>query len=390
MSSRDPASATGAVRDAGACVVLPTYNNARTLASVIDRVRAIAGDHVAVVNDGSTDGTRELLESVTGITITHLDDNKGKGNALRTAFAWAREQGYRYAITLDTDGQHDPADIATIAKAIVVHPGAMIMGARDMTQETVPGKSSFGNRFSNFWFLVETGIRLPDTQTGFRAYPLEAMAQVHTTSDRFGFEVESIVKLAWRGVVFHSVPVKVDYALEDRVSHFRPFTDFLLISWLNTGLVIAALLWHWPRRIFSPRRIWRTIMQEAIKQEESSLRKASSIGFGLFMGIVPIWGFQLLVGIPLALLFRLNKVLFVLAAHISIPPMIPLIIYASYRTGALFIGDPLHDYDLTDMSLEAIRWNLTQYLWGAVTLAVCAGAAGFLLSLPVIRGVRGK
>src|SRR5690606_17033669 len=111
--------------------------------------------------------------------------------------ARARELGYTHAITIDSDGQHDPADLPAMARAVLSDPRAMVMGARDMDKSEVPGRSSFGNKFSNFWFRVETGIVLPDTQTGYRGWPLEPLRAVRTTSDRFGFEVESIVKLAW-------------------------------------------------------------------------------------------------------------------------------------------------------------------------------------------------
>src|SRR5690606_36543424 len=82
--------------------------------------------------------------------------------------------------------------------------------------------------------------------------------------------------------------------------------------------------------------LWQIIKEEALKPDESNSSKAASIGFGLFMGIVPIWGFQLLTGIPLSIYFRLNKVLFITAANISLPPAIPFILFASYKFGGLF------------------------------------------------------
>ncbi len=379
-----------AMRRAFVCVIMPTYNNAGTLAAVLRRIIAITGADVIVVDDGSTDGTQAILASFNDIVVLRNPRNLGKGRSLKRAFREATQRGYRNAITIDSDGQHDPADIPAVLAAIIVDPDAMIMGARNMKGADVPGRSSFGNRFSNFWFLVETGIRLPDTQTGFRAYPLPALSKIRTISPRFGYEVETIVKLAWRGIPFRVVPVKVTYDMPDRVSHFRPFTDFFHISMLNTWLVIRALAWYWPRRVLSPKRLWRVIREEAVKHDESTLRKASSIGFGLFMGIVPIWGFQLLVGIPLAILFRLNKVLFITAAHISIPPMIPIIIYVSYLTGAPFMGSSAKHYALADLSLEAIGWNAAQYICGSVALSIIAGIVGTVIAWFVIRSVRRK
>ncbi|MCB9167599.1 MAG: DUF2062 domain-containing protein [Flavobacteriales bacterium] len=372
-------------------IVVPTYDNAGTLGSVVRAILEQGERDVYVVNDGSTDHTADVLATFPDLHVLTNDRNRGKGYSLRRGFEAALADGFDQAITIDSDGQHAAGEIPKMRAAVEAHPGAMIMGVRDMTGTDVPGKSSFGNRFSNFWFLVETGWRLRDTQTGFRAYPLKAVCRMRRWTARFEYEIEVIVRLAWRGMSFVQVPVSVRYDLPDRVSHFRPFKDFIRISVLNSVLFTLALFVHWPRRLFTERRVWERLRAEAVRPEESTWRKAMSIGFGLFMGIVPIWGFQLAVGIPLTFLFRLNRVLFVLAANISIPPMIPLIVYASYKVGAPFVGDDrIRITDLSGITLEAIRWNLAQYLVGAVLLALMAGAAGAIASYFVIGAMRRK
>ena len=367
-------------------VVMATYNNAGTLAAVIAGVKRVAPGPVIVVDDGSTDSTAEILRGIQGIENLRVEPNKGKGHALRTGFAHARAVGCSHAITIDSDGQHDADDIPAIAAAINKQPESMVMGVRNMDQASVPGRSSFGNRFSNFWFKVETGLTLRDTQTGFRGWPLIPLEGMRWLTDRFGFEVEAIVKLAWRGTPFEQVPVRVRYDFPERVSHFKPFLDFSRISVLNTWLVTCALAWYWPKRLILQGGLWRTIKAEAVHPEESSMRKACAIGFGFFMGIVPIWGLQLLIGIPLAYLFRLNRVLFVAAANISIPPMIPVILYASYRMGAPFAGaDAYLPASLNDLSLAGIHDHIVQYIVGAVALAVCMGAIGVAVAFPLLR-----
>ncbi len=368
------------------CVIIPTYNNERTLERVIREVlEYVPAEFVIIVNDGATDATSEILKAFENeVTILMNEVNKGKGYSLRKAFKFAKEKGYENALTIDSDGQHYPSDIPLLVEQAVMNPGAVIMGSRNMEQEGVPQKSSFGNKFSNFWFKVETWITLPDTQTGFRIYPLKPLKKIWLFTNKFELEIEVIVKLAWRFVPFVAVPIQVKYDPSERVSHFRPARDFTRISILNTVLVLTALIWYYPRKLFSI-RTWNVIKHEAIKPEESNFRKAISIGFGFFMGIVPLWGFQLLIGIPLAILFRMNKVLFIAAANISIPPMIPFIIYGSFICGQLFLTGTTNTAQLADISLEAIRNNVYQYAIGACIFAAIAFIASFLVSFTLLK-----
>lgn len=379
-------SSLASITSINGCVIIPTYNNERTLERVIREVLIYVPSHcIIIVNDGATDSTPEILKSFEEeVTILTNEVNKGKGYSLRRAFKFAREKGYSNALTIDSDGQHYPNDIPVLIEHALEHPGAVIMGSRNMSQEGVPQKSSFGNKFSNFWFKVETWITLPDTQTGFRIYPLNPLKKIWLFTNKFELEIEVIVKLAWRFVPFVAVPIQVKYDPSERVSHFRPARDFTRISILNTVLVLTALIWYYPRKLFSI-QTWNVIKHEAIKPEEPNFRKALSIGFGFFMGIVPLWGFQLLIGIPLAVLFRMNKVLFIAAANISIPPMIPFIIYGSFLCGQLFLTGETNSAQLTDMSLEAIQNNVFQYAIGAFIFATIAFVLSFLVSFTLLK-----
>lgn len=372
-------------------IVVPTYNNAATLEGVLRSILNGGERDLYVVNDGSTDDTAHILAGIEGIRVITNASNRGKGHALRRGFEAALGDGCTHAITIDSDGQHAPAEIARLKAAVEEHPTAMIMGARDMSGSDVPGKSSFGNRFSNFWFRVETGWKLRDTQTGFRAYPLAPVCAMRPWTKRFEYEVEVIVRLAWRDVPFVQVPVSVRYDFSERVSHFRPGRDFLRISLLNSVLVTLAFLYHWPRQLLTGGRLWQRLKEEAVKPDESSLRKGLAVGFGVFMGILPIWGFQLALAIPLAFLLRLNRVLVVAAANISIPPMIPFILYGSYRLGGPFIQDSRVDIrSISDLTLEAINWNMVQYLIGAVLLALLAGVVAMITGYAIFRLFRGR
>lgn len=369
----------------GACILIPTYNNQKTLNRVVDGMLSVTS-RVIVVNDGSTDATAEILSAYGDrITVVTHPVNQGKGMALRNGFKEAIRKGYRYAITIDSDGQHYPDDLPVFLEAMASTPGVMVMGSRNLRAEGMPGKNSFANRFSNFWFWVQTGLDMPDTQTGYRAYPLEPISELRFFTNRFEFEIEVIVKLAWAGVPFKAVPIKVLYDPNERVTHFRPGPDFTRISLLNTYLTLLTLLWYLPKRLLQDGRIFRLILDEAQKQE-SAQRKAASIGLGFFFGILPIWGFQLAIGIPTAVFLRLNKVLFIASANISIPPLIPFIIWGSYLAGRAFVGDSsVQLTDISHLTLANIHDNFIQYILGGTVLALLAGAVGYAGSLILFR-----
>ncbi|MEJ6584010.1 MAG: DUF2062 domain-containing protein [Crocinitomicaceae bacterium] len=368
------------------CVLVPTYNNEKTIADVLQRVfKVVPNATVIVVNDGSTNSTVSILEELADrIVLITNEENKGKGFSLRRGFKKAMELGFDHAVTIDSDGQHFPEDIPLLVEKAKEFPNSVVMGSRNMAHDSVPGKSSFGNKFSNFWFKLETWISLPDTQTGFRIYPLKPMRKMRFFTKKFEFEIEVIVRLAWKNVKFHPVAIRVLYDMEERVSHFRPGRDFFRISVLNSVLVLGALFYYYPKKLLSY-DTFKTIKKEAIKPEESNFMKALSLGFGVFMGIIPIWGFQLLVGIPLSVMFRMNKVLFVAAANISIPPMIPFILYASLLFGQFIAGGEVNHETLLSLKSEDIQTNAYLYLIGAVVLSCMAFLAVFSVSLILLK-----
>jgi glycosyltransferase involved in cell wall biosynthesis len=360
----------------GCCVIIPTYNNDKTLEEVILKVLGFT-DQVIVVNDGSTDRTTQVLEAFSNLTIIHLPGNKGKGYAIRLGFKEAARQGYRYAITIDSDGQHLPADLPKFIEMAAVEPEALIIGARNLDQAGIPGGTSFGNRFSNFWIRVETGFKLPDTQSGYRLYPLEKLGKMRFLTCRFEFEIEVLVRAAWKGIDLTSVPVSVIYPKKgERVSHFRPFTDFARISLLNTFFVILALLFFRPWMIF--RKMSKDGFREMIRKhllspDESNFKKSASVALGIFMGIMPVWGWQMAIALALAIFFRLNKVITLVASNISIPPLIPFILLASYMTGGLILDNhKAIDLD-SGITMEFVKKNFFQYILGALVFAAAMG-----------------
>ena len=373
-----------------ACVLIPTYNNSATLAAVISDVAQYT-QRIIVVNDGSTDNTAVVLSNFPFLEVVTQPVNRGKGLALRAGFDYAFRQGYEYAVSIDSDGQHFAKDLYKFLDKLEEAPNAIIIGARNMNQASVPGGSSFGNRFSNFWFKVETGIVMPDTQSGYRLYPLQPLQKINFFTRRFEFEIEVLVRAAWRDVNIVSVPVTVYYAPKEiRVSHFRPVKDFTRIGILNTFLVIITLIYIIPRNflrgIFNKKKRQQFLNQHLLNPHHSDEKKALSIAFGVFMGIVPIWGFQLAIAIFLAIVLKLNKGLVIIAANISIPPMIPLIVFISYKMGAWWMGDrAMHLEFSRNISLQDVKANLQQYIYGSITLSVIAAVLLGLVSYLLLK-----
>lgn len=227
------------LRDQDCCIIIPTYNNGKTITGVIEAVLEYTSN-IIVVNDGSTDGTTEELKKFNNLKIIEFTENQGKGAALRKAFKNAEKLGFEYAITMDSDGQHYPDDILVFLEVLENYNNPqplLLIGSRNMDQKSIPGKSAVGNKVSSFWFKMETGVHLTDTQCGYRLYPLKLVNKLLLTTSRFEFEIEVIVKASWAGARIQNIPVKVHYDKLERVTHFRPWKDTARIVALNAYFV---------------------------------------------------------------------------------------------------------------------------------------------------------
>lgn len=351
-----------------ACVLIPTYNNAQFLAAVLTEVLVYTNDLI-VVNDGSTDETEDVLkEFETQASVIHLPKNEGKGIALYRGFQEAQKMGFDYVLTMDSDSQHRASDIPNFFEKLKNHPNHLLLGTRNFNQKNMPSKNGFANKFANFWYQVMTGLSLPDTQTGYRIYPLKPLMELNFYTTKYEFEMEALVRLTWRDVLPVQVPIDVYYPPQEvRVTHFRPSVDFMRIFVLNTVLVAIGLLWERPKKIFrdlkkkSFKEAWRTYILDS---EESNGKIAASVSLGIFLGIAPFWGAQIILIIFFAKLLRLNTAIALVAGHISIPPMIPLIFIGSYWLGGQLLDNPVM------LSLEKIQTILagSDGVWASIHL----------------------
>jgi glycosyltransferase involved in cell wall biosynthesis len=221
--------------------IIPVYNHAATVAQVIKDAKALDLP-VFVIDDGSTDNSYDQIKEIAGIKILRHERNIGKGAAIITGFAAVADVA-DWAITIDADGQHYPEDARKLIKAIPKKTRPIVVGARaGMTGIHVPWTSSFGRKFSNFWVQISGGPAILDSQSGMRIYPLPEALNLGTKARRFQFEVEILVQAKRKGIPVIEAPVRVNYNPNgERISHFRPFVDFLRNSSTFTRLIFTRI-----------------------------------------------------------------------------------------------------------------------------------------------------
>ena len=231
----------------GLTVVIPVYNHGATVDDVA-RKAAQHGFPVIIVDDGSTDGgCGDSLKSIPNTRVVRHPRNLGKGAALHTGMREAAETT-RWAVCMDADGQHHPGDMLQMLQAIPDGARPIVVGQR-AAMDNAPWTSRFGRKFSNFWVWVSCGVGLSDSQSGFRVYPLPEVFDLGVRAGRYQYEIEVLVKAAWQGMPIMEVPVSVSYAPGGRrISHFRPWVDFLRNSHTFSRLIV--------RRVFTP-RLWK-------------------------------------------------------------------------------------------------------------------------------------
>lgn len=246
--------------EARACVIVPVYNNATTVGKVVTGALEHAST-VLVYDDGSTDGSRTAALDAGAVVLSHAK-NQGKGSVLRLLIAEAHRRQFRYAIAIDADGQHLASDLPILTTAVLDEPGALVIGVRDLRAAGAPASSEFGRRCSNWWIWLETGVRLPDSQSGFRAYPVEEVCELGVRHQRYEFEADVLLRAAWAGIPLRSRPITVVYPAH-RTSHFRLVLDNLRIIAVNAVAVLRQPLpLPLGRSIFRiPRRPGRSLFE---------------------------------------------------------------------------------------------------------------------------------
>jgi uncharacterized protein (DUF2062 family) len=398
-------------------IVAPTFNNARTLPDILQRLDPFGLD-VIVTNDGSTDTSASILHEwaahagkTSRIVIVH-DRNRGKAAALRSAFARAAELGYTHAITIDTDGQLAPEQVPMLLECSRCHPDALILGCRDDQAADYPRKSFVGRWVSNTLVRWQSGAVVSDSQCGFRVYPLATTARLGCRASRFSFETEVLTRAAWAGVPLHPVEVSCTYnPPHGRVTHFKPWRDSLRAVGMHATLLCRAFLLPFPvarlgdentgtpwrrfARWMSPVHAWRAARQDPVERT----RFAVGLATGVFIANLPVYGGQTLLSLAAARWFRLHPLAVIAGSHASTPPLGPALIVAAVWLGhVLTHGAPptLQHFDPRVVGYAGLARNvIIEWTLGGIVCGVALAAATFavsrvLLQWPAIRAGRSR
>ena len=374
-------------------VVIPVYNHAKTVQDVAQKALE-QGFAVLVVDDGSTD---DSIDAVAELPVGRyrLPVNSGKGGAIIAAALLAKTWGYEAILSIDADGQHDPADAKLLVEAAASCWPAIIIGARNMETLNVPRSSLFGRDFSNFWVRLECGQTLPDTQSGYRLYPVDFIQGARFISRRYTFEIEVLVRGSWAGLPVLSVPISVYYPpADERVSHFHKFKDNLRLSCLHTFLVTRSLI-PWPhRKLFRkkqdadqmPSLLHPAKYFKALSQAHSSPTQLSAaVWVGIFLGSLPIIPFGTMAIIYASHRLHLNKIASVGASNLCCAPFVP---FLCIQIGHFLLhGQFWYQFNRHTLLAE-IHYRLWEWLLGALLLGPLLGLAGALATYLLVRSYR--
>ncbi|MDP1663115.1 MAG: DUF2062 domain-containing protein [Phycisphaerales bacterium] len=384
-------------------VLVPIYDHGRTVEQVLTELGRY-GLPIIAINDGSTDTTPAVLEQWTQQTVgeagplRHVRShgvNQGKAAALRTGFAEASRLGFTHVATIDADGQHDPADLQRLIECCTAHPTALILGARAKEGSHAPGASRVGRSLSNRLVWLESGVRVTDSQSGMRIYPLAHMPVLSGSAPRYGFETEVLARAGWHAICVVEAPIRCIYRVPGgRTTHFRLVGDTMASVRMHAGLLARALLpgpgrldqgddertGTIPRRLgrwFSPRRLLRMARGQGASRE----RLAASVGVGLLMATLPVYGVKTVACLWLSGRFRLHPLAVIGTSSLSTPPLGLVFAALSIYVGGLLLHGQLPD--LSGIGLEQARqWStintlVAEWLVGSVITGVVLGLLGY-------------
>lgn len=216
-----------------ACVIIPTYNEAHTIADLVKGTKKLGLD-VIVTDDGSFDTTARIAEGE-GAHVLRNDKNKGKGAALRKAFLYAIKNDYDGAVTMDGDAQHDPEEIATFLQRAGVCDAGVIVGNRMRGSTHMPKVRRITNKLMSTLISMIIRQDVPDTQCGFRFIRRNVLEDMVLRTSKFEIDSEILIEASRSGYKIDSIPIKIIY--QGQASQIKPIVDTLRFLWFISRII---------------------------------------------------------------------------------------------------------------------------------------------------------
>lgn len=228
-----------------ACFLIPCFNHGATMPAVVTSLHHFELP-IIIVDDGSELATKQFLTPLaehSHVTLVILEQNQGKGGAVKAGIKKAQQLGFSHAIQIDADGQHDLEALPTLIQASQATPQRLISG-QPVYDDSVPKARLYGRYATHIWVWIETlSLSIKDSMCGFRAYPVDqtqAVLSKYDVGSRMDFDIEILVRLYWEGCDIDFVETRVIYP-ENGISHFDALWDNVKISWMHTRLFFGML-----------------------------------------------------------------------------------------------------------------------------------------------------
>jgi uncharacterized protein (DUF2062 family) len=340
------------------------------------------GFDLLVVDDGSTDHCLQTIAALQCRTLI-LQEHRGKGAALLAGAEQAAKLGYDTIVALDGNSQYNPEDIhLLVTKAQHSSTPCVVVGARQQNQDATLTAKQGPKTPENFWVRLECGLEISDVESSFRLYPIRELLAQNIARDNYGFEIETLVKLAWSGIPVSSVPVTTK-----KPSNCTTLTNRLRLASLHSQLLLRRLL-PWPHKKLTqeepfPKKVYATIsrnplkvLREICREHTSPLWLAMAVWLGIFMGALPLLAVHTLAIIYVAHRFHMNKVAAVAASQFCMPPVVPVLcIQMGYylRNGKLLVDFSWQPW------LLGIHERLWEWLIGSLLVGPLLGLIGALV-----------
>ncbi len=380
-------------------VLIPVYNNEKSISRIIEQSLQFCSD-VIVVDDGSTDNTNSLIAKHPEISQLVNHSNDGKGCAIRMGFQYAFDEGFTHVITLDADGEHNPNEIPHFLESLQSNSDSILIGSEYIsTDSKIASKGKkvekrIARRVGNSLMQLFTGFKLTNSHSNYRLYPLKPLEPLELKSRRFEYEQEILIESAWAGVPLKEVSIDpVSISPEEYVSHTSTVKDFFRLVRVHGRASFRHFLTPFSSLKVegnTTREKIRNIIKRELTSHTTPREASKAFSLGVFMGIFPVHGFQVVILMLLASKFKLNRPISFLGVNISIAPLLPFIIVAAVKVGDIFLPGSVDTSGINENLIQEGGEGFIAFIVGSAILAPILAVIAYFVSLPIFSGINKK